>query len=285
MLIAIYGLGLIGGSLGRAITKNTAHEVIGCDINRDSVLKAKLLNAIEEEIDEENIKNADAVFLALNPSAAVSVMKSIVPKLKKGAALLDCCGNKRGIVAEMEKLKTEYPDINFIGAHPMAGREFWGISHSTASLFEHAFIILTPVNAPIEILCNIKSFFKEIGFEDIIVTSPARHDEVIAYTSQLAHVVSSAYIKSPTAESYLGFSAGSFRDMTRVAKLNPEMWAELMLGNRDNLLAEIEVLKKNITEYESALKENDEGRLRELLEDGSQKKEICERQRRERKND
>lgn len=285
MLIAIYGLGLIGGSLGRAITKNTAHEVIGYDINPDSVLKAKLLGAISEEISDENIKNADLVIFALNFGDFINCVRGIVKQLKSGAVVMDCCGIKREVNREMQALIKDYPLLTFIGAHPMAGREFSGISHSTVNLFEKASMILCPENASIQTLCAIKSLFIKIGFEEVVITSPKRHDEIIAYTSELAHVISSSYIKSPTAGSFLGFSAGSFRDMTRVAKLNSTMWTELMLNNRDNLICEIEELKRNLTDFENALKSEDEANLFNLLSEGNQKKEQYEKQRREKKND
>jgi len=285
MLIAIYGLGLIGGSLGRAILKNTSHEVIGYDINPDSVLKAKLLGAISEEINEENITVADIVIFALNFGDFSNCVKDIIIKLKSGAVVMDCCGIKREVNRKMLALIKDYPFLTFIGAHPMAGREFSGISHSTINLFDKASMILCPENASIQTLSEIKAFFKIIGFEEVVITSPKRHDEIIAYTSQLAHVISSAYIKSPTAGSFLGFSAGSFRDMTRVAKLNPTMWTELMIGNRDNLISEIEELKAHLTEFEEALSNGDETKLYALLSEGNQKKELYEKQKREKKND
>ncbi len=285
MLIAIYGLGLIGGSIGRAILKNTAHNVIGYDINPDSVLKAKLLGAITEEITEENIKEADACIFALNFGDFKDCVSDVVKKLKSGAVVMDCCGIKREVIGLMQNLVKDYPLLTFIGAHPMAGREFSGISHSTINLFEKASMILCPVNASIQTLSEIKSLFINAGFEEIVITSPERHDEIIAYTSQLAHVISSAYIKSPTAGSFLGFSAGSFRDMTRVAKLNPTMWTELMLTNRDNLISEIEELIRNLTDFENALKTENENKLFNLLSEGNQKKELYEKQRREKKND
>lgn len=275
MIIAIFGMGLIGGSLGRAIIKKTSHTVLGYDINEDALLKAKMLSACHAEITDENISSADVVILALCPSTAIEVMNNIVPKLKADATVIDCCGNKRRIVAEMEKLN-EKCNVNFIGVHPMAGKEYSGISHSTAGLFEHAYIIMTPVHTPIEPLMKIKNLFIEIGCEGIVVADAEKHDRIIAYTSQLAHVVSSSYIKSPVSAEHLGFSAGSFKDMTRVAKLNPDMWTELFLDNRDNLIREIDTLEKHIAEYKQALIDGDAVKLNKLLADGVCKKEIAD---------
>ena len=154
----------------------------------------------------------------------------------------------------------------------MAGREYSGIEHSLVALFDKASILLCPVNPEIEQLTMIKNFFREIGFSEVLITTPEKHDRIIAYTSQLAHVVSNAYIKSPTALDYKGFSAGSFRDLTRVARLNPVMWSELMMDNRDNLIKEIELLINNISKYKAALERSDEEGLRLLLEEGSELK-------------
>ena len=165
----------------------------------------------------------------------------------------------------------------------MAGREYSGISHSTATLFEHAYIILTPVQTDLEAEERIRAFFLEIGCEGITTASAATHDKMIAYTSQLAHVVSSAYIRNPLSETYIGFSAGSFRDLTRVAKLNPDMWTELFTENKDNLVECIDVLQKKLSEYRDALVAGDSVKLRSALEEGTRMKEAAEKLRRDRK--
>lgn len=276
MVIAIFGMGLIGGSLGRAIIKKTEHTVLGCDINVNSMLKAKLLLACNDEINDTNIATADIVVLAMSPNAAIGVMKSVVHKLKDDAIVIDCCGNKRKIVAEMALLQQKYQNINFVGVHPMAGREFSGIAHSVATMFERAYIIMTPVHTPIKQLMAVKQFFIDIGCEGIVVATAEKHDKLISYTSQLAHIISSSYIRNPLSAEHIGFSAGSFRDLTRVAKLDPTMWTELFLENKDNLIEQIEILQKNIQEYKSALEQNDTETLKILLEDGVKKKEYAE---------
>ena len=154
----------------------------------------------------------------------------------------------------------------------MAGREFSGIKHSTATLYEKASMILVPVKADIRTVAKLKEFCLSIGFGQVVITTADEHDKIISYTSQLAHVVSSSYIKSPTAQNYLGFSAGSFRDMTRVARLSPEMWTELMIDNKDNLVKEIYCLIDSLKEYAVALSKGDENELYKLLEDGTNKK-------------
>jgi prephenate dehydrogenase len=277
MVIAIYGLGLIGGSLGRAIREKTPHKVFGRDINPQTVLEAKLLKAIDDEITDENLKGADLAIFALSPSDAISEMEKAVPKLKDGAAIIDCCGTKRRVIRCMESLHERYPNLEFAGVHPMAGRESCGISNSTEALFENTYAIVTPVKTSYTVLDRIISLLREIGCKGIRIATAEKHDEMIAYTSQLAHVISVSYVKNPLSEDHRGFSAGSFQDMTRVARLNPRTWTELLLENRDNVILEIEVLEKNIADIKSALVSNDAALLNQLLTEGVRMKEVTDR--------
>jgi prephenate dehydrogenase len=284
MNIAIIGMGLIGGSLGRAIVKKTTHKVFGYDLDASVMLKAELMLACHEQLTDNNIKDMDLVLFAVRPAAAIASMRDIAGKLKNGAIVLDCCGTKRTITSEMRALSERYPLLQFIGGHPMAGREYSGISHSTPGLFEKAYMLITPVSASIEARATVKALFKELGCEDTIITTPEKHDKIIAYTSQLAHVVSSAYVKSPTAGEHAGFSAGSFRDLTRVAKLDPAMWTELFLDDADNLINELDILLKNLSDYREAIANRDAVRLETLLSEGVQCKEAAEQLRKERAN-
>lgn len=282
MKIGIIGLGLIGGSLGRQIIKNTSHTVYGYDISEDAMLKAQMLNAYHERLDTEaDVIDLDILIVALCPEATIKTIRELAPRMKKGGIIIDTCGTKRKVVAAMSELEDMYPDVGFVGVHPMAGREFSGISHSTATLFEHAYIILTPIRTDLESEEKVRAFFLETGCEGITVASAATHDKIIAYTSQLAHVVSSAYIRNPLSETYLGFSAGSFRDMTRVAKLNPDMWTELFTENKDNLIACIDDLRNRLGEYRDALAGGDDVKLKAILEEGTRMKEAAEKMRRE----
>lgn len=286
MIIAIYGLGLIGGSLGRAVLINTEHTVLGCDRDEQVMLKADMLNAYSDRLTDKNIGEADMVIFALNPSAVISVMDGVCAKLKDGATVIDTCGTKRLVIREMERLHVKYPNLSFAGVHPMAGREFSGIEHTAAGLFERAFIIVTPVHTEISALALIKDLFMAVGAQGIEVADCDKHDKMIAYTSQLAHIVSSSYIKNPLSEKYAGFSAGSFRDMTRVARLNPDMWTELFMENRDNLTAAIEDLQTHLSEYKNALTSGDYNRLHSLLAEGAKAKAAADKLLRERrKND
>lgn len=269
MNIGIIGLGLIGGSLGRAIIKRTKHNVFGTDNDTETMLKAELLKAYNFELNDSNIGEMDIVILALPPHVACNILEEISPKLKARAIVIDCVGNKRAVVTKMKKLSLEYSEIIFLGGHPMAGREYSGVKHSTANLFDNASMIFVPVSQDIAALQVAKDFFMEIGFKKIVMTTAEEHDRIISYTSQLAHVVSSAYVLSPTAESYFGFSAGSFRDMTRVARMNPDMWTELFIENKDNLTSELDEFISNLTEYRDLINAGDKDALRAKLDKGN----------------
>lgn len=269
MNIGIIGLGLIGGSLGRAIVKRTTNKVYGMDSDAETMLKAELLKAYNFELNDSNIGDMDIVILALPPHVACDILEEISPKLKARAIVIDCVGNKRAVVTKMKKLSLEYPEIIFLGGHPMAGREYSGVRHSTVNLFDNASMIVVPVSQYIAALQLAKDFFLELGFKNVVMTTAEEHDRIISYTSQLAHVVSSAYVLSPTAESYLGFSAGSFRDMTRVARMNPDMWTELFIENKDNLTNELNEFIANLTEYRDLISSADREALRAKLDKGN----------------
>jgi prephenate dehydrogenase len=272
MNIGIVGLGLIGGSMARAIKENTEHKVYAYDISQSAMLAAKVMNTIDGELVDDNIGNCDIIILSLYPQATVDYVKANASAIKKGAIIIDCCGTKRYVCNELVSFAKEN-GFTFIGGHPMAGTQFWGFEHSRASLFKGASMIIAAQGiSDIKILETIKNFFISIGFTDITFTTPEEHDRIIAYTSQLAHVVSNAYVKSPTALEHKGFSAGSYKDMTRVAKLNVDMWTELFIENGDNLSNEIDLLVKNLQQYSKAIKNKDAEKLSQLLEDGKETK-------------
>lgn len=273
MKIGVIGLGLIGGSMAKAIRLNTEYEVLGTDIDPTVVMRAKVIEAISGELTEENISECDMLLLALYPDDTVEAMKKYAPKLKKGVYVIDCAGVKEKVCREVPKLAREYGFI-FVGGHPMAGIEKIGFKYSDAKIFSKASMILTPDgNIDLMVLEELKNFFLSIGFGKITIKTPKEHDRIIAYTSQLAHILSNAYVKSKTADDHRGLSAGSFKDMTRVAYLNEQMWTELFLENKENLIGEIDVLINNLKEYKEALGNSDEVRLKSLLKDGREKKE------------
>lgn len=275
MEIGIIGLGLIGGSLAKAISQNTDHTVYGADLSDQVVKKAVLVDAIEQPLTDELLPQCDIVIVALYPQDTIDYITAHASLIKKGAIVLDCCGVK-GIVCDALIPLAEEKGFLFVGGHPMAGLEHSGFTYAKKSLFHNASMIFTPTKGPIESMETLKGLFTSIGFTNIEIATPADHDRKIAFTSQLAHVVSNAYIKSPTAREHIGFSAGSYKDLTRVAKLNEHMWTELFLENADNLTNEIDTIIENLQQYSTAIKENDADALRELLKDGRERKAIID---------
>lgn len=272
MKIGIAGLGLIGGSLARALTDSGKHEVLGLDRNRSSVLAAKMVGAVAGEMTEENIGECDMIFIALYPQATVEFVETYASKIKKDAIVTDCGGVKRPICAPCEKVAEENGFI-FIGAHPMAGTQFSGFNASRGNLYKNATMIITPKeNTDIRILEKLRNVLNDAGFGAINFTTPEEHDKVIAFTSQLPHIISNAYVKSHTAVKQKGFSAGSYRDLTRVSKLNEKMWTELFFENKDNLCDEIDFLVERLKEYSAALKADDRDGLAALLKEGTDSK-------------
>lgn len=274
MTVGVVGLGLIGGSLAKAIKYNTDNTVIGCDIDGNVVLKAKLLGAIDDEMTEQKIPECDIIITGLYPEATKKYITENAKKFKKGAIVLDTCGVKAYVCDDMYRVAKEN-GFTFVGAHPMAGLHLSGFEHSKVTMFSNASMLLVPSpDTGINELDTVRKLFSKIGFTNIQNTTPEEHDRIIAFTSQLAHVVSNAYVKSPSAKLHKGFSAGSYRDLTRVAKLNEVMWTELFLENRENLAFEVDTIIENLKQYSKALKENDAGTLERLLRDGR----ICKEQ-------
>ena len=270
MNIGIVGLGLIGGSLAKAIKKNTPHKVFGKDIDEESMKKAFLTGAIDEEL--ADFSALDMLIVALYPSATVEYLFKHADEIPKKCIVLDVSGVKRAVCGKIFPLARE-KGFTFIGGHPMAGVEFSGFDHAREALFKNASMILVPdKNVTIDKLVAVKELFTALGFSRMQVSTPDEHDKMIALTSQLAHVLSSAYVKSPSAISHKGFSAGSFRDMTRVARLNEDMWTELFFDNRDNLLEEIDNLIARLGEYRAALAEENGEKMRSLLKEGRERK-------------
>lgn len=273
MKIGIVGLGLICGSLAKALKFNTEHTVLGWNRTAEVLLKAKLLGAIDGELTDEEIADCDMLICALYPQLTVDFVLKYAPTLKKGAVVLDACGVKRVICEPLWKAAKEHGFV-FYGAHPMAGLHMSGFSYANVDMFQNASMILVPPeDADIAQMAMLKDLFLSIGFTNIQISTPEEHDRIIAYTSQLAHVVSNAYVKSPEAQVHNGFSAGSYKDLTRVAKLNADMWTELFLDNDDNLLREVEGIIAHLQEYADALRARDAETLHALLKAGSDRKE------------
>jgi prephenate dehydrogenase len=236
------------------------------------MLKAEMLNAFHEKLTAQNAKDLDMLILSVYPDYFEEAVEKFLPHLKKGAIVSDFSGVKGVIIDKMKEYKNLYPDLVFIGGHPMAGREFSGIDKSVSTLFDKASMILTNVNADIFVLEEVKKFYLSLGFSEVVITTPEYHDRAIAFTSQLCHIVSNAFIKNEIASEHFGYSAGSYKDLTRVARLNPDMWAELMSMNKDNLQVQLDELIGNLTKYSVALKQGDKAELKRLLAEGNDRK-------------
>ncbi len=270
MKIGVVGLGLIGGSFAKAIKEYTDHEVVGWDASELTRANATLLNAVDTFMEEGNPEDCDMVFIALYPSYTIQYIKEQGAKFKKGAMVVDCAGVKQEICEQVEQVALSNGFV-FCGGHPMAGIERSGFTYSKADLFQGASMILTPyAGTDIGKMNDLSLFLKSIGFGKMQVSTPAEHDQMIAYTSQLAHVVSSAYVRSELSSKFNGFSAGSFKDMTRVAKLNEKMWTELFLDNGDFLADEIDGLVERLQEYSKAIRSGDSDTLMEILREGKE---------------
>ena len=272
MNVGIVGLGLIGGSMAKSIKIRTAHTVWGIDLDAETMTLSRLSGAMDGALTQERLPACDLVLVAIRPKAAIEWVRENAPQLAKTAIVVDLCGVKRTVCEGIAPIAKQY-GFAYIGGHPMAGRERGGFVHSSEELFSGASMILTPdQNTDMRMLETLKAFFTDIGFAGLTFSSPDEHDRIIAYTSQLAHVVSNAYVRSPEAQLRRGFSAGSFRDMTRVAHLDEAMWTELFLDDADYLTEQLEVLIAHLNEYHDALVHRDAARLQALLKDGREKK-------------
>lgn len=272
MKVGIAGLGLIGGSFAKAYSEK-GHKVLATDTNRQILSFAGISGAIHEELTKENIKDCDLVLVCIYPEACVSFIKEMAPFIGEKPVVIDCCGTKRKVFASCMQIAKEH-GFTYVGGHPMAGRQYSGFKYAKADLYNGAPMVIVPEDFNnILLLSHIKELLEPAGFGSISITTAEKHDEMIAFTSQLAHVVSNAYIKSPTALAHNGFSAGSYKDMTRVAWLNPEMWAELFLENGDYLNKEIDYIIASLGEYRDAIAQGNREELIRLLREGKERKE------------
>ncbi|CDD83949.1 prephenate dehydrogenase [Collinsella bouchesdurhonensis] len=273
----IVGLGLIGGSFARGYAQ-AGVRVLAWDPDED-VMVAASMGTVSGELNDETLGECDIIVLACYPEACIEWLEAHAQALADatdteaimGPVVIDTVGIK-GIVCERAFNLARENGFYFVGAHPMAGTQFSGYAHSRADLFEGAPLVLVPPavddSLKLELLSQVREMVRPLGFGKFSVTSAEEHDHVIAFTSQLAHVVSNAYVKSPTAQEHHGFSAGSYRDLTRVAHLNASMWAELMTDNAQYLSQELTYLIDSLAAYRDALEKKDEGQLEELLAEG-----------------
>lgn len=272
MKVGILGLGLIGGSLARAYALE-GHTVYAQETDEQILSFAILSGAVHAPLDEERIAQCELILLAIYPDGSASWLENHAPQISPSALVLDCCGIKREVCARCFPLAEKY-GFTFVGGHPMAGTQFSGFKYSRATLFRGApMVLVPPVFDDISLLERVKEALKPCGFGSFSVTTAEDHDKMIAFTSQMPHILSNAYIKSPTALNHKGFSAGSYKDLTRVAWLNAPMWAELFLENRENVLFELDTYLNSLNAYRQAVADGDFDWLVELLEEGKKRKE------------
>ena len=272
MTVGIVGLGLIGGSFAKAYHE-AGVTVLASNRTEETLKFAMLSGAVDGELTEENIGNCDLVIIAVFPEAAEAFLKRMAPHIGKKPIVIDACGTKRKICSMCFPIAEEY-GFTYLGGHPMAGTHKSGFKYARANLYHNApMVIVPPSFDDIELLDRVKTLLAPVGFGSISVTTAEKHDELIAFTSQMPHIISNAYIKSPTAEKHKGFSAGSYKDLTRVAWLNPKLWAELFLENRDCVLSELDFFINALEQYRDAVKNNDFNTLERLLDDGKRRKE------------
>lgn len=272
MTVGILGLGLIGGSLARCFALE-GHTVYAAEKDSQMLSFARLAGAVHAQLDEHTIPLCDLILLAIYPGGSAGWLEENAPLINKNALVLDCCGVKEEICRRCFPLAEKY-GFTFVGGHPMAGSQFSGFKYSRADLFQGApMVLVPPVFDDIRLLDRVKQALEPCHFGSFSVTTAQDHDKMIAFTSQMPHILSNAFIKSPTALHHKGFSAGSYRDLTRVAWLNPGMWSELFLENRENLLFELDCYIENLQKYRDALASSQPQVLETLLEEGKRRKE------------
>ncbi|MCL1920903.1 MAG: prephenate dehydrogenase [Kiritimatiellaeota bacterium] len=274
MTVGIIGLGLIGGSLAKAFRARTPHAVMGLDRDAAAVAAAQVQGLLDGVLAPDTLAACDVLVVALPPNAARAFLAGHAGRVGKGALVVDCCGVKRGICAEGFALARKH-GFDFVGGHPMAGREYSGFGASQEGLFEGASMIVVPPPDGVgdALAGRVREVFLPLGFGRVVVATAEAHDAVIALTSQLAHVVSNAYVKSPRAQAHSGFSAGSYADLTRVARLNERLWTELFLENGDYLAEEIDFLIRSLAACRDAIAGHDAEALEALLRHGRECKE------------
>lgn len=272
MNVGILGLGLIGGSMARAYAK-AGHQVYACDKDASMLAFAQLSGAVHGVLDEDTLGFCDIVLLAIYPEGCAAYLEKNAHLIRKDALVMDLCGIKEDICRRCFPLAEEYGFL-FVGGHPMAGSHFSGFKYSRSNMFQGAPMVLVPPKFDdMQLLDRVKQALTPCGFGSFSVCTAAEHDKLIAFTSQMPHILSNGYIKSPTALEHKGFSAGSYKDLTRVAWLNPQMWAELCMENRENVLFELDTYLQSLQAYKKALQEQDISELTRLFDEGRRRKE------------
>lgn len=272
MNVGILGLGLIGGSLARAYSK-AGHTVYAAEKDESMLEFAQLAGAVTAPLTDETIAACDLILLAIYAAGSAQWLQNKAALISKEALVIDCCGIKTQICNRCFPVAKEY-GFTFVGGHPMAGSHYSGFKYSRSNLFQGAPMVLVPpcYDDP-ALLQRVQDALAPCRFGSFSVTTAEEHDKMIAFTSQMPHIVSNAYIKSPTAQTHKGFSAGSYKDLTRVAWLNPYMWAELFMSNKKNILSELDFYIESLQQYRDAIAQDRTDSLIQLLDEGRKRKE------------
>ncbi len=271
MIITVVGLGLIGASLAKTIKKHTNHTVIGIDLQNSVMTKALKDGTIDEIGNVDSLSKTDITIVALYPGAVIDFVKTNAEYFKKDSIVIDTGGIKRNICGALVDYSHEH-GFEFIGAHPMAGKEKNGYDFSDDTLFDNAYMILTPVKASEKNVDLLKKLSSDMGFKGVTISTPENHDRIIAYTSQIPHVLACAYISDDDAVRHDGFSAGSYKDISRVADINAPLWQELFLENSDYLCSHIDTLVQNLLKIKSYIQNDDSAALTAELQKAKERK-------------
>ncbi|WP_099204209.1 prephenate dehydrogenase [Scatolibacter rhodanostii] len=261
--IVVVGLGLIGGSIAKALKRNTSHVIYGIDIQEEVMLDAVSFGVIDGKADFQHIQEADIIYLCTYPAEAIHFIDTYKNDFKLGCIITDTCGIKSHICEQVRQIKG---DFIFVGAHPMAGKETSGFSASDSSIFIGASYIITPGEASREAIEEVSNLALSMGFGKIVITTPENHDRMIAFTSQVPHVIACSYVMSPACDAHKGFSAGSYRDVSRVADINAELWTHLFLENQKELVSELDILIEHLQKIRNRIELGEENQLHTLLE-------------------
>ena len=264
--ILIVGLGLIGGSYAEGLTK-AGFEVGAVTRSRESIdyaLSRGMIASGTVEVTREYVSRFDVIVFALYPHVFLSWIEKYQEYIKPGALLTDVTGVKRSVVYHVQEMLRD--DLEFVGAHPMAGRESYGVRNADCSVFEGANYIVTPTDANTEeAVRTCEDLGRVLGFKCITRLSPEEHDEMIGFLSQLTHCIAVALMNSKDSGHLAEFTGDSFRDLTRIAKINDGMWSELFLLNRDQLLTQMDLFIAKFVELRDALNDGDAEKMREMM--------------------
>ena len=267
LIFAIVGLGLIGGSYAKALRNLRVRKILGMDISHGIARACLNANMIDEVVAEDgrNLKEADVIICSVYPEAVMSFVRQNVQNFAEGMLMTDATGVKGTMPREIQELLPE--GCEFVSGHPMAGRQGSGLGMSDAAIFNNSNYIIVPTekNTP-EAVSWLEEFAKALGCARSVKVSMEDHDKIIAYTSDLPHITAVALVNSASYNKNTQyFIAGGFRDATRVADINPDLWSDLFLSNRENVIAEIENYQSQLERWKKAIVENDREALKEIM--------------------